>query len=190
MEPQYCRHAQGKPRAKQCTQKSQEVAEDGYGRRDDPRQYPRDSAECNPATPSPDALLRHDGLVLLPVPPDTDEHVLGNNGSVDNPGDDNGRHSDSPCDLGDNGAGGRERRRRHVVADISVDYHGDGNVEAYCDRLQKTESLGKVGWGLHLGNEAEEGDVAGVSNYYVAYGNSATFEGCLGRRGDGVSFGV
>lgn len=68
---------------------------------------------------------------------------------------------DAPGNLLDEGARGAEGGRLHVRATVAVDDNGDDEVHCRVDCLKEVEGLWPLLWPAELGDEAEEGDVAG-----------------------------
>lgn len=190
MKPKQRRQSQTKPRTKQRPNQPQQITEHRNRRRDQPSQRPSKHTQSDPGAQRPERALSHNRLIPQPAPPDPDIHILHHNRRVYDAGDDDGRHGDAPGCFRDDRGRGSQGGRGHVVADVGVNYHGHGDVEGYGCGLQQDEGFGEVGWFLHFGDEAEEGDVAAVGDYDVGDADGAGGEGGFARGCDEVGFWV
>lgn len=87
--------------------------------------------------------------------------------TVDDASDDDGRDGDTPCYFGDDGAGAVERWAGHLIAGEVVDDHGGDQIHRDVADLEECQGLGEVARILELGDEGEEGWVAGVGEDHV-----------------------
>lgn len=88
------------------------------------------------------------------------------------------------CDLLHHGSCGGQSRGGHVRSRVAVDDHCGDDVHDGIDDLQHGERLGEFAGVLHLGDDAEEGDVGDEREDDVGHGEEAIRE--AGRRGDFV----
>lgn len=81
--------------------------------------------------------------------------------AVDDAGDEDGGEGDAVGDLADQGVGGGQGGRGDAGADVVVDYGADDDVGGDGAGLQEEEGFGEVAGVFELGDEVEEGSIAG-----------------------------
>ena len=90
--------------------------------------------------------------------------------AVDDTGADDGGDGDAVGDLAHQGSSGGQSGRVDVCADIVVDDHSGGQVEADFKALEHEQGLLEVLGRFHLGDQTEEGDMSTVGEHDVRDG--------------------
>lgn len=158
MQPKHARQPIRKPAREQCTHQSEQIVEHRDRLRHQPGDNPQRRGNESPHPPRVERALVEDAR----TPEQTDVDVFRRDVAVDDARDDDGGQRDAVRDLLEERACASEGGRGDVCAGVAVGDGCDDEVHRCVDGLEETQRFGVVLRVLELGDEAEEGDVAGI----------------------------
>lgn len=138
--------------------KTKQMVENGNSGSNDPANNPHDNNDHDPDGPSLNTVGLNKTRTLLT---EKLKHELDRDLTVDDTSDNNGRGGKTVGDLGEELGSGTESRRFDTVTGKAVDDGSSDGVEDDLENLENHDGLPEIAGLLHLGEDSEEGDVAG-----------------------------